>query len=145
MTYEFEPNGEHGDSLEHLLRRADAEVDAGRDQDAIPLLEEAVQLDPHASDIWRRLGECRLRAGELDAAELAFRRRWETIPGDTSAFQAYAYLLFKLNKLDEVEAAALTFLGREPEVQPRISLLDGVNGWQGVNDVTEGTRFDDEC
>ena len=66
---------------------------AGRLQEALPWLRQAVAIDPELSDGWVDLGVGLRRAGDLDGAEAAYRRALEVNPETASAYQNLAVLL----------------------------------------------------
>jgi tetratricopeptide (TPR) repeat protein len=66
---------------------------AGRLQEALPWLRQAVTIDPELSDGWVDLGVGLRRAGDLDGAEAAYRHALEANPEMASAYQNLAVLL----------------------------------------------------
>lgn len=73
---------------------------AGRDAEAIPHLERAVELDPGYSAAWKLLGRCRESAGREEEALAAWRRGIETAEqkGDRQAGKEMRVFLKRLEK-----------------------------------------------
>ncbi|HEY4575856.1 MAG TPA: tetratricopeptide repeat protein [Thermoanaerobaculia bacterium] len=66
---------------------------AGRLNEALPWLREAVRIDPELGDAWVDLGVGLRRAGDLEGAEAAYRKALEVNPQGAAAYQNLAALL----------------------------------------------------
>lgn len=66
---------------------------AGRSEEALPWLRQAVAIDPELGDGWVNLGVGLRRSGDLDGAEAAYRHALEAAPDAGSAYQNLSVLL----------------------------------------------------
>lgn len=93
-------------------------------QEAKEMLEIAVAIDPNWSHGWVNLGVALRRSGDLEAAELAYRRALETDPDHEQAYHNLAALLWLR---DEHDAASeiLELLDRRDNRNPFVYLSLG--------------------
>lgn len=82
----------------------------GRTGEGLELLRIAVRLDPELAEAWINLGVAERRAGNLVAAETAYRRALEVDPSTVTAYQNLS--------------ALLRMVGREQEAEDLLALID---------------------
>jgi len=78
--------------------------EAGRAAEGARLLERAVTLSPAFAEAHRALGHLRLRGGDLDGADAAYRRAVELDPGDASAWNNLGVVAGQRGRLAEALA-----------------------------------------
>src|SRR5689334_21833818 len=81
------------DNADDHLRRADAYVERGEDQEAIIEYRVAVQLDPMRGDVRFKLGDTYMRVGNRPAALREYVRAADLMPRDRKAQMAAGNLL----------------------------------------------------
>lgn len=96
-----EPGLEPGKRARLLYAIAVLEIYAARDERAIGLLEEAIDLAPGMADAWLRLGNALVRVGRIEPAEAAFERAVEL---DPSGDGLLARATLRLNRGDSAGA-----------------------------------------
>lgn len=79
-------------ALYHSNRGAEL-LRAGRGEEALNWLRQAVAIDPELSGAWVNLGVALRRSGDAESAESAYRRALEIDPEEASAYQNLAALL----------------------------------------------------
>ncbi len=89
-----------------LLNKANAHLALAAPALALPLLQRAVTLDP-ASPAWVALGQAHLLAGDLAAAEAAYRQAYERLPARVDVLRSLGSCLAARGDLDSA-AALLT-------------------------------------
>jgi tetratricopeptide (TPR) repeat protein len=89
-----------------LLNKANAHLSLASPEAALPLLQRAVTLDP-GSPAWVALGQAHLLAGDLTAAEAAYRQAYERLPARVDVLRTYASCVAARGDLDRA-AALLT-------------------------------------
>jgi tetratricopeptide (TPR) repeat protein len=108
-------NLEYPEEFDGLLDEAAEWMEENAFDNALPLLQEAAQLMPGDPEVWQRLGATYLGLGDREEAERSYRRWWEIAPNNPLAFRAYANLLFRMGRYEDAQAAALAWLGQEPD------------------------------
>jgi Flp pilus assembly protein TadD len=103
-------------ALHHSNRGAELLRQSLHDE-ALPWLEKAVAIDPELARGWINYGVALRRAGELDAAERAYRRALELDPSATSVYQNLAALL-QVQKRDAEAHELLALTARKGSRNP---------------------------
>ena len=101
-------------SLESLLARGQAHLDAGEPREAVAILERAVRIDRTWPEVVRVLADAYARLGEHDKARKAYRHLSRLEPDEAGAFVDHAAMAVECDKLDE----ALDALGRALRLTP---------------------------
>jgi tetratricopeptide (TPR) repeat protein len=99
-----------------LLNKANAYLALADTDRAVPLLHRAVTLDPDSS-AWVALGQAHLVAGDVVAAEAAFRQAHERLPERVDVLRSYASCLAARGEVDDAAsllAAAVRLNDRDP-------------------------------
>jgi tetratricopeptide (TPR) repeat protein len=91
---------------------------AGRKREAIPVLEEAIKLDPRLAPAWLFLGATRLQLGETTAAVKPLKTVLGLEPDQQQARQMLAGALFSLGRTEEAAAEYRKLTNSNPESAP---------------------------
>jgi predicted Zn-dependent protease len=91
---------------------------AGKKQDAIPELEQAVKLNPDMAPAWLFLGTTRLQLGEASAAVKPLRTVLQLQPDQHQARQMLADALFSLDRLEEARTEYQRIATEDPQNAP---------------------------
>jgi tetratricopeptide (TPR) repeat protein len=97
-----------------LVETAEAAIDHNHSDDAIPLLERAITLDPKQPHAWSDLGLARLRQRNWTASITAFRRELEIDPRDAAANRYIGLALMGAGQDAEAEATLRSQIERSP-------------------------------
>ena len=102
-------------------------VQAGRNDDAAALLEEAVRQNPGRADAYGALADLYSRMGRLDKAEFNYRRVLATAGKQAQAadYLKLVVVLLQEKRLPETEAALREAQERFPDA-PRLAFFDGI-------------------
>jgi Flp pilus assembly protein TadD/transglutaminase-like putative cysteine protease len=93
-------------SADELLEAGIAALNAGNIREAIPLLQDAVEIDPKSKQGWNDLGLAYLRLGQFDEAAAAFQKQISANPYDE---HVYNYLGLTLQQQQKFPEAADAF------------------------------------
>ncbi|MDQ8184396.1 tetratricopeptide repeat protein [Pelagicoccus sp. SDUM812002] len=110
------------DSNELRIALARALQNAGNLEEAAALLEEAIELDPEADQLWVKIGEIRSTLGQSQAAVTAFEAYLKNHAGDFLAWKTVALENEKLGKLTDAIKAASKWNEITPSSQPALKL-----------------------
>jgi tetratricopeptide (TPR) repeat protein len=97
------------------FRLADTHEVAGRCDQAIPLLQAALRVDPQDAGAWARLGRCYLAAGKATHARRALARAVDLAPADPTPGASLCALLDSAGEAAAADAAALAAFQRAPD------------------------------
>jgi tetratricopeptide (TPR) repeat protein len=95
-------------------------------EEAIPLFEKAVNIDPEFAFAWDNLGVCYRRMGKYEKAEAAYKSSLKVDPEGRTALQNLPVVYQAMKKDDEAIAAYnnfLTYYPNDPEVYYGIGLI----------------------
>jgi tetratricopeptide (TPR) repeat protein len=101
-------------SASELVEAAEAALDHNHSDDAIPLLERAIVLDPKQPHAWSALGLARLRQRNWTQSITAFRRQMEIDPRDATANRYIGLALMGAGQDADAEAALRSQIERSP-------------------------------
>lgn len=90
----------------------------GDREGALEWLETAVRIDENLADAWVNLGVVHRRLGDLDAAEIAYRKALVIDPDLTSAYQNLSSMLLKLDDRREEGQRLLALTDRSENRNP---------------------------
>ncbi len=107
----------------------------GRSRDAVPALEHATRLNPRLAPAWRLLGDIRLIAGEVGAAQTAYDHMLAAILPDERLRPSAA--AFVEGRPDEAEAALRAILARDPDALAAVHLMAEVLARRGLTPPAE--------
>lgn len=134
-----DPPGPSGaENAEAVFRRAGADYEAGRYEEAARLYESLLSSGYDDAKIHYNLGNARFKQGRLGLANLAYERALVRDPSDADAREnlAYATLLItdKVGTAeDEFPAAILDVLGRQADrVVAALAVVSAVSGLIGI-------------
>jgi tetratricopeptide (TPR) repeat protein len=106
-----------------LVETAEASLDHNHSDDAIPLLERAIALDPKQPHAWSDLGLARLRQQNWTESIAAFRRQLEIDPHDATANRYLGLAFMGAGQDADAEAALRSQIERSPgDANSRASL-----------------------
>lgn len=106
-----------------LVETAEASLDRNHSDDAIPLLERAIALDPKQPRAWTDLGLARLRQRNWKESITAFRRQLELDPHDAAANRYIGLALMGAGRDADAETALRAQIERNPgDANARTSL-----------------------
>jgi tetratricopeptide (TPR) repeat protein len=110
-------------SASELVETAEASLDRNHSDDAIPLLERAIALDPKQPHAWSDLGLARLRQRNWTESITAFRRQLELDPHDATANRYIGLALMGAGQDADAETALRSQIERSPgDANSRASL-----------------------
>jgi Flp pilus assembly protein TadD len=89
-------------------------IEVGADQEAVPLLERAVHLDPKTGRYWDALGVTHIGLKQFKEAEAPLLRAIELDPDDHSAYNNLGRAYQGAGRLDEAEATLRKSIDLEP-------------------------------
>ena len=98
----------------YLATLGNALAGAGRLDDALRVIDKAIQLKPNDADLWQQMGDALIQARRKSEALLSFRRAFELDPGHADAAYKVGHLLHEAAQLAE----ALAYLNQSVELQP---------------------------
>ena len=101
-------------SAGELVETAEAALDHNRSDDAIPLLERAIALDPKQPHAWSDLGLLRLRQQNWTESIASFRHQLELDPHDATANRYIGLALMGAGQDADAEAALRSQIERSP-------------------------------
>jgi tetratricopeptide (TPR) repeat protein len=110
-------------SASELVETAEASLDRNHSDDAIPLLERAIALDPKQPHAWSDLGLARLRQQNWTDSISAFRRQLQIDSHDATANRYIGLALMGAGQDGDAEAALRSQIERSPgDANSRASL-----------------------
>src|SRR5215470_17173293 len=132
---ELNPN-----SVEGLLALGFALGQGGRNEEAIPVLRQAVTQAPNSEFAWDLLGYVYHYAGLDDLAEKAYRRSLELDPTTPRIYWMHSRMLLYLGKVQEAEQGVRQALAIHPEQFKAMAFLGEFLYYQGKLDEAEPIR-----
>ena len=95
----------------------------GKYDEAIPILQRALEKDPGQPDIWANLGDIQSKAGKMEDAVASFEKAIALRPDDVGFYQNMGVLFAKMGKEDDAQAA----FGKAAELNPEGSAVNFFN------------------
>jgi tetratricopeptide (TPR) repeat protein len=112
-------------SAGELVETAEASLDRNHSDDAVPLLERAIALDPKQPHAWSDLGLARLRQRNWTESITAFQQQLKIDPQDATANRYVGLALMGAGQNADAEAALRSQIERSPgDANSRASLGD---------------------
>jgi len=124
-------------SVEGLLALGFALGQAGRNEEAIPILRQAVIQAPNSEFAWDLLGYVYHYAGLDDLAEKAYRRSLELDPTTPRIYWMHSRMLLYLGKVQEAEQGVRQALAIHPDQFKAMAYLGEFLYYQGRTEEAE--------
>ena len=124
-------------SAEGLIGLGVIYSEAGREQEAMRTLQQAVALAPNSEAVWQALGYSRYYAGLNELSEQAYRRLIELNPGTLQPRWMHARMLLYTGKAAEAEKEMRQLVAANPDQFKALTYFGGVLYYEGKLDEAQ--------